>query len=80
MSPEIVSHIYLPGMEIITTLCNKMIFSYLLYKRHIMTKLILLRCKNMEQRVFRIKTRIFFKSFYRTYEIMETLTLPFQAV
>ena len=80
MSPEIVSHIYLPGMEIITTLCNKMIFSYLLYKRYIMTKLILLRCKNMEQRVFRIKTRIFFKSFYRTYEIMETLTLPFQPV
>ena len=34
----------------------------------------------MEQRVFRIKTRIFFKSFYRTYEIMETLTLPLQAV
>ena len=80
MSPAIVSHIYLPGMEIITTLCNKMIFSYLLYKRYIMTKLILLRCKNMEQRVFRIKTRIFFKSFYRTYEIMETLTLPLQAV
>ena len=63
MYSAIVSDIFLSGMEIITTLCNKMTFFYLIYKRYIMAKLILPRSKNVEQHIFRIETRIFSNNF-----------------
>ena len=63
ISPAIVSDIFWPGTEIITTICNKMTFFYLLYKRYIMGKLFLPRCKNVEQHIYKIETRIFSKNF-----------------
>ena len=67
MSSAIVSDIFLPGAEIITTLCNEMTFFYILYKLsftfYVMAKLILSRCKNVEQHISRTKTRIFPENF-----------------
>ena len=63
MYPAMISDIFLPGNEIITTLCNRMTFFYFIYKRYIMAKLILPTSKNLEQHIFRIETRNFSNNF-----------------